>query len=82
MHRIQLSAITTRLQGNGRGEMTDSGKGKRFPVRRGSLLEFIRDLEEKKIPPDKIPVRYVLIDGTEQAPDVESRTAIISWHEG
>jgi hypothetical protein len=61
--------------------MTDTGKGKRFPVRRGSLLEFIRDLEEKKIPPDKMPLRYILIDGTETVPACESGTAILSWHE-
>jgi hypothetical protein len=56
-------------------------KGKRLPVRRGSLLEFIRALEEKQIPPDKKPLRYVLIDGTEVVPAVEPRTAILRWFE-
>jgi hypothetical protein len=61
--------------------VTGSGKGKRFPVRRGSLLEFIRDLEERKIKPAEMPLRYILIDGNEEVPACESQTAILSWHE-
>lgn len=63
-------------------EVTDTNKGSfRLPVRRGSLLEFFRDLEEKKIPKNEIPVKFIFIDGTESVPVVEPRTAILRWFE-